>query len=112
MTSDEKRREVAARLRILASHAPADAEMVLDALDLYQGEYIDGFDPRCVERLADLIEPERTCEIERTEENEFGIYDYLSCGHVAMRQCPKKTQYCPNCGAMVTEKEDCDVREL
>ena len=58
MISNDERREVAARLRMLASHAPADAEMVLDALDLYEGEYINGFDPRCVERLADLIEPD------------------------------------------------------
>ena len=57
--TNEKRREVAARLRELANHVPADAEMVFDVLDLYEGECIDGFEPRCVERLADLIEPER-----------------------------------------------------
>ena len=58
MASNYERRKVAARLRMLASHAPTDKELVLDALDLYEGEYIDGFDPRCVEHLADLIEPE------------------------------------------------------
>lgn len=60
MPSLEERRKVAARLRVLASHVPADAEMVLDALDLYEGEYIEGFDPRTVQRLADLIEPQQT----------------------------------------------------
>ena len=58
MATNEERRKVAARLRTLAGHAPADEEMVLDALDLYPGEYIEGFDPECVRRLADLIEPE------------------------------------------------------
>ena len=64
MPTNEERKALAKRLRVLASHAPADADMVLDTLDLYPGEYIEGFDPRCVERLADLIEPEpeRTCE--------------------------------------------------
>lgn len=57
-TSDKMRREVAQRLRILASHAPADSEMVLDALELWPGEYIEGFDPCCVNDLADLIEPD------------------------------------------------------
>ena len=45
--------------------------------------------------------PERTCEIEFVEDYEFGIYDYLSCGHIAMRRWPEKTHYCPNCGARV-----------
>ena len=50
--------------------------------------------------------PERTCKIEAckigfTEDDEYSIYDYLSCGHVAIRQWPEKTHYCPQCGAKV-----------
>ena len=48
-------------------------------------------------------EPERTCKIDGTYDDEFGIYDHLSCGHVAMRQWPEKTNYCPKCGAKVVE---------
>lgn len=96
MPTNDERREIAARLRVLASHAPADAEMVLDTLDLYTGEYIEGFDPRCVDRLADLIEPEqeRTCRIEGTDSDEFAIYDHLTCGHVNLRHWHEPTSYC------------------
>lgn len=56
------------------------------------------------QRFADLIEPqERTCKIEGTYDDEFGIYDHLTCGHVAMRQWPEPTNYCPHCGAEVVE---------
>lgn len=64
----------------------------------------DGHTPaQAIERIGKLTrhEQERTCKIERTEENEFGFYDYLSCGHVAMRQWPEKTKYCPKCGTRV-----------
>lgn len=47
----------------------------------------------------------RTCKIDGTYDDEFGIYDHLSCGHVAMRQWPEKTNYCPNCGAKVIDNE-------
>ena len=112
MVTNEKRKEVAAKLRVLASHVPADAEMVLDALDLYEGECIEGFEPRCVERLADLIEPERTCRVE-----EVGVVDesgyYLSgitrdkcsnCGFVDDPQMWAEVyDYCPKCGTKVVE---------
>ena len=103
MPTNEERHDVAARLRVLASHVPADAELVLDALDLYEGECIDGFEPRCVERLADLIEPEeRTCEL-----------DSQACGKRRCKRCGAfvsvdsvwdcfgciPVRYCPNCGA-------------
>lgn len=47
--------------------------------------------------------PERTCKIEGTYDDEFGIYDHLTCGHVAMRQWPEPTKFCPHCGARVVE---------
>lgn len=58
MPTNEERREVAARLRVLASHKAADEELTLDALGLYRGNNIEGFDTHCVMELADLIEPE------------------------------------------------------
>lgn len=95
MTTNEERSEVASRLRVLASHVPADAELVLDALDLYEGECIDGFEPRCVERLADLIEPEEcTCRVDRrVPSNPF----CSKCG----KDWDDDWYYCPRCGAKV-----------
>lgn len=104
MATNEERRKVAARLRTLASHAPADEEMVLDALDLYPGEFVEGFDPECVRRLADLIEPEpeRTCRIVRESVDRGGdrMTDY-SCG--CFNTEGWNHSYCPSCGAKVVE---------
>ena len=101
-TSDEQRREVAERLRILASHAPADKDYVLDALGLYPGEYIDGFDPYCVNELADLID-RPTCRNENSFDRSFFC---SACGYEAWTRndsdCyPKDFSFCPNCGAEV-----------
>ena len=69
------------------------------------GDYYDttchAIDPDTVIVQGMRFVKEQTCEIERTEQDEFGIYDHLSCGHVAMRQWQEKTHYCPNCGAKV-----------
>lgn len=99
-----ERHEIAKRLRMLASHAPADAELVNDLLGLYPGEYIDGYDPCNVQHLADLIEPEeRTCRIEGTYSDEYAIYDHLTCGHVNLRHWHEPTSYCSTCGAKVVK---------
>lgn len=58
MISDDERREVAARLRNLAGHIAVDEELTLDALGLYRGENIEGYDTYGVMRLADIIEPQ------------------------------------------------------
>lgn len=112
MPTNEERREVAARLRVLASHVPADAELVLDALDLYEGEYIECFEPRCVDRLADLIEPEpeRTCKAEQDyDAMEDGIPDCriwrCSCGEAFPYWRGGKPIFCPNCGAKVASDD-------
>ena len=60
--TSEERREVAARLRNLAGHRAADEEMTLDALGLYRGENIEGYDTYGVMHLADLIEPPEITE--------------------------------------------------
>lgn len=81
-----ERHEIAKRLRMLASHAPVDAELVNDLLGLYPGEYIDGYDPCNIQHLADLIEPEeRMCQQVLTECNDGLI--------------PPITAHCSECGA-------------
>ena len=55
--TNEERREVAERLRNLAGHIAADEELTLDALGLYRGENIEGYDTYGVMHLADLIDP-------------------------------------------------------
>lgn len=102
--TNEERREVAARLRVLSSHREVDKELVEDALGLYMGECIDGYDPVSVMELADLIEPEpeRTCRDEGTSAfrcgrcGAFALCDAITdlCGPIPIR-------YCPNCGARV-----------
>ena len=104
MISNDERRKVAARLRNYENLRESFRESPICAfLDALAVEYFDW--KGVCNRLADLIEPEpeRTCKIDGTYDDEFGIYDHLSCGHVAMRQWPEKTNYCPNCGAKVVE---------
>ena len=113
MISDEERREVAERLRILASHAPTDKDYVLDALGLYPGEYIDGFDPYCVNELADLIDP--TCF--DTESNDSKSFTCSACGFsesklvvnpftLSFSWVKPSYRYCPECGAEVVSADD------
>ena len=101
MITDEKRRDVAKRLRILASHAPADKDYVLDALGLYPGEYIDGFDPYCVTELPDLID-RPTCCISETD-HEFE--DSVRCDRcrTTFNRPWEPFKYCPNCGEKVAD---------
>ena len=103
----DERREVAARLRRLSGHREVDKEFVHEALGLYMGECVDGYDPVSVSKLADLIEPEeRTCRMEptgdgsvvcsacRTEYTSRWLHD----GEYVER-------YCPNCGAKVVDAD-------
>nr|DAF33246.1 MAG TPA: Rubrerythrin, rubrerythrin, peroxidase, peroxide, oxidized [Caudoviricetes sp.] len=114
MISDEERREVARRLRAL-DHVVTKRDTIESGVNKFiKAVYGDRpYSPiECSTRnlcglamtLADLIEPqERTCKIEGTYDDEYGIYDHLTCGHVAMRQWPEPTRYCPSCGAEVVE---------
>lgn len=101
MITDNERREVAERLRILASHAHADKDYVLDALGLYPGEYIDGFDPYCVNELADLID-RPTCHISETDHEFEDSVRCDSCRKTFNRPWGA-FKYCPNCGAEVID---------
>lgn len=113
-TNDE-RREVAARLRRLCGHREVDKEFVHEALGLYMGECVDGYDPVSVSELADLIEPEeRTCRcgvktIGQVFPDGFDfdgeyttVYIFpLSCGHEVRSLTNRIPRFCPKCGAKV-----------
>ena len=113
--TNEERREVAARLRMLSSHREVDKELVEDALGLYMGECIDGYDPVSVMELADLIEPEpeRTCRklpplnsgdrYTLTAKYASGFeysetLAYARCSECGTHFCADFA-YCPECGA-------------
>ena len=108
MISNDERREVAARLRMLASNKAADEELVHDTLGLYRGENIEGYDTYGVMHLADLIdpEPERTCR-NTTRHPHYG-FECSECKWSAYEPndygndvCFDDFNYCPNCGAEV-----------
>lgn len=125
VTNDE-RRKVAARLRRLSGHREVDKEFVHEALGLYMGECVDGYDPVSVFELADLIEPEpeRTCGVV-TDKNTVSQTQevhtkYCSeCSYVFGREQHRQLlpgldeefvlhavqipDYCPGCGAKVTK---------
>lgn len=127
MVTDDERREVAARLRRLSGHREVDKEFVHEALGLYMGECVDGYDPVSVSELADLIEPEpeRTCRVV-TDKNAVSQTQevhtkYCSrCSYVFGREQHRQLlpgldeefvlhavqipDYCPNCGAKVVEE--------
>lgn len=110
--TDEERREVAARLRVLASHREVDKEMFHDAIGVWPGGCIDGYDPVGVMHLADLVEPapERTCRAEQDyEAMDDGIPDCRIWRCERGEKFPfwrgLKPIYCPLCGAKVIEEE-------
>lgn len=103
MPTNEERREVAARLRRLSGHREVDKEFVHEALGLYMGECVDGYDPVSVSKLADLIEPEeRTCRMEPTGDGSVVCSacrtEYTSRW---LHEGEYVERYCPNCGARV-----------
>lgn len=118
--TNEERREVAARLRVLSSHREVDKELVEDALGLYMGECIDGYDPVSVMGLADLIEPgsEWTCRklpplnsgdrytltLKYASGLEYSeTLAYARCSECGTHFCADFA-YCPNCGAKVVDE--------
>lgn len=109
MPTDEDRREVAARLRILSGHREVDKEFVHEALGLYMGECVDGYDPVSVSELADLIEPEeRTCHM-RDASWDAGQRTWgcicSECGAKHEHKRSRWMNFCPNCGAMVVDAD-------
>lgn len=100
MPTNEERREVAARLRNLAGHIAADEEMTLDALGLYRGENIEGYDTYGVMHLADLIDPTTRIDV-----NKHGRAYCTNCG--CDDWClADGSHFCPNCGARVVSDDE------
>ena len=110
MPTNEERSSIAVRLRVLASHKAADEELVLDALGLYRGDNIEGFDAHCVMELADIIEPEQVCIANVTftdEQIEKIKSDVLKELEQPERTCEFDSQVCgkrrcKRCGAFVS----------
>lgn len=115
--TSEERIEVAERLRNLAGHIAADEELTLDALGLYRGENIEGYDTYGVMHLADLIDP--TCHIVlRQSDSDFNPDEphYLCsrCGKEAVYVYERRdytlagivshARYCSYCGARVVDE--------
>lgn len=103
MVDDNKRREVAARLReveILEYDGDewCDEGDVLDALGVYNADDPSSCDPDKVAFLADLIDSPTA----RVDVNEHGRAYCTNCGCVDW--CLSEgSPYCPNCGREVVE---------
>lgn len=120
--NDEFRRDVAAGLRLLdvsdigeddnIVDSPEESGILFNRILEIANDYRAGlhyfpshFVARdAVDLFAELIDPQkRTCKIELTYHDEFGIYDNLTCGHVSTRQWYEPDNYCPICGAKVEQ---------
>lgn len=100
MINDDERRKIAQRLRVLASHREVDKEMFHDAVGVWEGECLDGYDPTTVMRLADLID----CETCHLVEDDDGRTACSECGCTAL--CMLDASYCPECGRKVVRDGD------
>lgn len=107
MASDDQRREVAARMREIMRRDPhgfLDIMVARSVLDV-MGEGM-----RIGETLADLID-RPTCEtIEHGRPDESHVCKSCSrCSYGWFEDIHDKPySYCPNCGAVVTDKEEDD----
>lgn len=125
--TNNERREVAARLRRLCGHREVDKEFVHEALGLYMGECVDGYDPVSVFELADLIEPEpeRTCNVVTSDRRVSQMQTLVTkscscCNHIFGSEEHRPflpgaddeivldevriPKFCPNCGAKVVDE--------
>ena len=108
MKISDERLEVAARLRNLAAHRSADEELTLDALGLYRGENVEGYDIYGVMHLTDLIDPtcyviETTSQVWSDASTVFYTHE-LSCGHTYRTDWPEPPAFCDECGARVVSE--------
>lgn len=112
MTSDEKRRDVAKRMRDY-DVAEFRESAIVPFLECLGHGYVGW--RGILDELADLID-RPTCQMVECAID----HGSSSCG-MRCTACGKEFEhvkpgfgwrYCPNCGAVVTEKEGCDVREL
>lgn len=118
MTNEDKRQEVAARLRV-ASNLRASRGFISklpkttpeqNAFDVFEHilacigyEHGNIFD-----YLADLIDPTCTVVGRSSQDWSDGSTDYineLSCGHECRTNWPEPPAYCDECGARVVDDE-------
>lgn len=98
MITDEKRREVAARLRTLTDGESPMTERSVN--DLYTAlgfpwSFGTGIECAVIRHLADLIDRE-TCHL---IEDEDGYTACSECGCTAL--CMRDATYCPACGRVI-----------
>ena len=89
---DEERREVARKLRENATNDKLRKQVFVEEIivncigEIMYDEWGRVREVEILTKLADLIEPQKhTCKIEGTYDDEYGIYDHLTCGHIAVR---------------------------
>lgn len=123
MISDDERRKVARKLRVLActpDEIGITEHAVIRDLGISSGIYDDCCRSEEVLAVADLID-RPTCR------NVSGFQDTFECSECRCKvelinevcnehgepfSVPLIPSFCPNCGAIVTEKAGCDVPEL
>lgn len=112
MPTNEERREVAERLRMLDASEWScygqEFDAIMDACGCYAGQ--DQQDVELKDRLADLIEPEeRTCNVKHWN-NSSGVAfthgECSECGGYLLENIhmQKPRPYCPHCGAKVVQE--------
>lgn len=107
MPTNDERREVAARLRVLAQASSRSGDdkvyaTICRILLGWRADMLDTVDAHFVlALLADLMEPEeRTCRIYDTD-HEFKDSIRCSACQMTFRRPWQPFKFCPNCGARV-----------
>lgn len=118
MISDEKRREVVRKLRVLActpDEIGITEHAVIRDLGISSGIYDDCCKSEEVLAVADLID-RPTCQmVECAIDNGSRSWGMrcTACGDEFEHMKPGfGWRFCPNCGAEVIKEGGCDVREL
>lgn len=110
MISDEKRREVARRMREFDVSGFKESAIVpfLECLGI---GYVNW--RGILYELADLID-RQTCRMSDIGDDTEQIYICSACGeeYCMSDVKPYPWRFCPNCGAMVTEEDGLNVRKL
>lgn len=121
MTSDEKRRKVAAELRELAANRHyVDEFIAADTVGLYRGEATEGFDSGSLLEVADLIDRPMCRDLVEHKQDPFipgkrmvdGYFHCSDCGwdgqiweHIGFGDMlAYEAVHCPKCGAIIERR--------